>query len=79
VGVAGVPRPIKDRLLPCSLNVDTRGVDTDGNGKDELDVRVIVDGVRSVIAFVGEGGNTNRVCEGVADSGGTADVDLVLL
>ena len=52
---------MKDRLLPvCDLNVDTRGVD-DGKGRDEFDVRVIVDGVRSVVAFVGEGGNTNKV------------------
>lgn len=67
---------MKDRLLPpCILNVDTRGVDTEGKGKDELDVRVIVDGVRSAVtfAFVGEGGKTKRVCEGAADNGGTEE------
>ena len=62
---------------PCAvLNVLTRGVGDIalGNGNDEFDVSVIVDGVRGTFAVdaaeVGEGGKTKRVCEGVAERGG---------
>ena len=59
VGVAGAVRPMNDFRRPSDLNVDTRGVDNDGNGK-AFDVIVSVDGVR-VAANVGDGGKTNRV------------------
>ena len=61
VGVAGIPRPINDLGFPRTLNVETRGVDTVGKGKDELEVKVIVEGVRIVDNDVGEGGKTNNV------------------
>ena len=50
---------MNDFRRPSDLNVDTRGVDNDGNGKG-FDVIVSVDGVR-VAANVGDGGKTNRV------------------
>lgn len=60
---------MKDLVLPpCVLNVDTRGVLSVESGNDEFEVSVMVDGVYNV-ARVGEGGNTKRVCEGVADMG----------
>ena len=68
VGVAGTPSPINDRgFPPIPLNVDTLGVVSVGNGNDELEVNVIVLGVRDIssplllVLLVGEGGNTNNV------------------
>jgi len=69
VGVGMLPRPMNDLVRPpWDLKVDTLGVDKLGKGTTpvKLDVSVIVDGVR--VVNVGEGGNTNSVCEGV-DSG----------
>ncbi len=59
--------PMNDRRRPSVLKVDNRGVAMAGKGNNEFDVRVIVEGVRA--SSVGEGGNTNNVCEGFADSG----------
>ena len=56
-------RPMNDLLLPCLVNVDTRGVDIVGKGTGVLLVKVMAEGVCAVI--VGEGGNTKRVCDGV--------------
>jgi len=65
VGVGGAPKPMKDRVLPLDWKVETRGVDRLGNGTapGKCDVNVIVEGVR-VVKF-GEGGKTNKVCDGV--------------
>ena len=52
---------MNDLGFPRTLNVETRGVDTVGKGKDELEVKVIVEGVRIVDNDVGEGGKTNNV------------------
>lgn len=61
VGVGGAAIPMKLRVRPCARNVDTRGV-IKGNGTPlAMFDSVMVDGVRRV----GEGGNTNNVCEGV--------------
>lgn len=54
---------MNDRRRPSVLKVETRGVDTDGNGKNDFEVTVIVEGVR--VVSVGEGGNTNKVSVGV--------------
>lgn len=64
VGVGGVPKLMKDLVLPLDLKVETRGVDRLGNGTAS-DVNVIVEGVRVRVVKVGEGGKTNKVCEGV--------------
>jgi len=64
VGVGSEPKPMKDLVLPLDLKVDTRGVDRLGNGTAS-DVNVIVEGLRVRVAKVGEGGKTNKVCEGV--------------
>ena len=60
---------MKDRVLPLDLKVETRGVDMLGNGTapEKLDVNVIVEGVR--VVKLGEGGKTNKVCEGVEAAG----------
>lgn len=65
VGVGGGPSPIYERVRPCERKVDTRGVENEGKGICPLivEVNVIVDGVR--VVSVGEGGKTNKVCEGV--------------
>lgn len=63
---------MKERRRPSALNVETRGVASDGKGTEALDVRVIVDGGRAV--SVGEGGNTKSVCDGVE----TMETGLVL-
>ena len=67
VGVASDPTPINDRRRPSVLKDATRGVGAGDLRNDELEVRVIVDGVRA--ERVGEGGKTNSVCAGVADEG----------
>ena len=69
VGVGGAPKPMKDRVLPLDLKVETRGVGILGNGTapEKLDVNVIVEGVR--VVKLGEGGKTNKVCEGVEAAG----------
>jgi hypothetical protein len=69
VGVGTLPMPMNDRVLPCVLNVETRGVDKLGNGTGaaRLEVSVIVDGVLLAVARVdvGDGGKTKSVCDGV--------------
>jgi len=54
---------MNERRRPSVLKDDTRGVAKEGNGYDESDVSVIVEGVR--VIRVGDGGNTKSVCEGV--------------
>jgi len=58
---------MKDRVRPFEWKVDTRGVDRLGNGTGpaRLDVNVMVEGVR--VVKVGEGGKTNKVCDGAAE------------
>lgn len=65
VGVGSVPNPMNDRVLPFDWKVETRGVDRLGKGTapGKFDVSVIVEGVR--VVKLGEGGKTNKVCEGV--------------
>jgi hypothetical protein len=58
---------MKERRRPSDLNEETRGVGAGELRSDELDMRVIVDGVRA--DSVGEGGKTKSVCAGVADGG----------
>jgi hypothetical protein len=53
---------MKERVRPYARKVDMRGVDTDGKGVGV--VSVMAEGVR-VFVFVGDGGKTNSVCEGV--------------
>ncbi len=60
VGVTGAPTPMNDLRRPSLLKVETRGVAVVGNGSDEPDIIVIVDGVREA-ASVGDGGNTKSV------------------
>jgi len=69
VGVTGVPTPMNERVRPCNRKVDTLGVAAakKGIGEHILD-NVMVDGV--LVVVVGEGGNTNKVCEGVEMAGG---------
>lgn len=55
---------MNERRRPSVWKVDTRGVETLGKGKDDLEaVIVIVEGVR--VVNVGEGGNTSRVSLGL--------------
>ena len=58
---------MKDRRLPSDLKLATRGVGTGDLRSDELGTSIIVDGVWA--DWLGEGGNTNSVCAGVADVG----------
>lgn len=60
VGVTGAPTPMNDLRRPSLLKVETRGVAVVGNGRDEFDMIVMVDGVREA-ARVGDGGNTKSV------------------
>ena len=71
VGATDAPIPMNDLVRPFEELVATRGVACDGNGNalvGTLDVTVIVAGVRIAVANVGDGGKTNNVCEGVADT-----------
>jgi len=60
---------MNERVRPCNRKVDTLGVAAvkKGIGDFILD-NVMVDGV--LVVVVGEGGNTNNVCEGVEMAGG---------
>lgn len=51
---------MNDLRRPSLLKVETRGVAVVGNGRDEFDMMVMVDGVREA-ARVGDGGNTKSV------------------
>jgi len=55
---------MNDVLLPCDFRVETRGVDVLGKGTKllTLGVRIIVEG--ACVEMFGQGGNTNKVCEG---------------
>jgi len=69
VGVTGVPTPMNERVRPCSRKLETLGVLAPKNGIGELILdNVMVDGV--LVVVVGDGGNTNNVCEGVEMAGG---------
>lgn len=59
---------MKLSVLPLFWNVDILGVEIGGNGTDPTaasDVSVIVEGVCTLVASVGEGGKTKSVCDGV--------------
>lgn len=64
---------MNDRVRPFEWNVDTRGVDRLGNGTGPAwcDISVIADGVR--VVRVGDGGNTNSVCDGVDTAAAMSD------
>ena len=69
---------MNDLVRPFEELVATWGVACDGNGNAlvcTLDVTVIVDGVRIAVAIVGDGGKTNNVCEGAADTEDRGGVD----
>jgi hypothetical protein len=69
VGVTGGPTPMNERVRPCNRKVDTLGVAAVKKGIREFILdNVMVDGV--LVVVVGEGGNTNNVCEGVEMAGG---------
>jgi hypothetical protein len=59
---------MKLNVRPLFWNVDILGVEMVGKGTDPTaasDVRVMVEGVCTLVANVGEGGKTKSVCEGV--------------
>lgn len=65
VGVGGTESPMKERRRPSFLKEDTRGVGAPANGIGlfRLDVTVTICGACDL--RVGDGGKTNKVCEGV--------------